>query len=351
MTGVEAVSNGVKAFREPTVPNAQRTLTVIIGLLAVLLAGIAYLVRAYGILATDPGQPGYQSVISMLVAAVVGRGWFYYFTIGSVLIILSLSANTAFADFPRLCKAVAQDGFLPHSFGYRGRRLVYSQGIYVLAVLTANPADPLRRRHRPADPALRHRRVSGVHAVAGRDGRALAASDGARLACTACSSTGWARSPRAMTLVVVLVAKFTSGAWVSVLLIAGMMTVDAAGCDGTTMRSPRKFAMSEPAANRAARARPSSSCRFRPGRRFRSARMEFALTLSPEVHAVHVGTEEENSNLQRELEAPGRADPVARAGGTPPNLVMLPSPYRLIIKPILDFVLEWKRRTRAGKSR
>ena len=54
-----------------------------------------------------------------------------------VLVILSLSANTAFADFPRLCKAVAQDGFLPHSFGYRGRRLVYSEGIYVLAVLSA----------------------------------------------------------------------------------------------------------------------------------------------------------------------------------------------------------------------
>ena len=136
MTGVEAVSNGVRAFRAPTVPNAQRTLTVIIGLLAVLLAGIAYLVRAYGIQATDPGAPGYQSVISLLVAAVAGRGLFYYFTIGSVLVILSLSANTAFADFPRLCKAVSHDGYLPHSFGYRGRRLVYSQGIIVLAILS-----------------------------------------------------------------------------------------------------------------------------------------------------------------------------------------------------------------------
>jgi amino acid transporter len=73
MTGVEAVSNGVKAFREPTVRNAQRTLTVIIGLLIVLLAGIAYLIRAYGIAATDPGLPGYQSVLSMLVAAVAGE--------------------------------------------------------------------------------------------------------------------------------------------------------------------------------------------------------------------------------------------------------------------------------------
>jgi hypothetical protein len=145
MTGVEAVSNGVRAFREPPVKNAQRTLTVIIALLAVLLAGIAYLVRAYGIQATDPGQPGYQSVLSLLVAAVIGRGWFYYFTIGSVLLILSLSANTAFADFPRLCKVVAHDGFLPHSFGYR----------------------------RP-DPAFRDWSLSRLHTLAGGNGRTLA---------------------------------------------------------------------------------------------------------------------------------------------------------------------------------
>src|SRR5262249_49611581 len=80
MTGVEAVSNSVRAFREPIVKTAQRTLTVIIGLLIVLLAGIAYLVRAYGITATDPGQPGYQSVLSMLIMDVAGRGWFYYVT-------------------------------------------------------------------------------------------------------------------------------------------------------------------------------------------------------------------------------------------------------------------------------
>src|SRR6202041_653705 len=136
LTGVEAVSNGVKAFREPTVKNAQRTLTVIIFLLALLLAGISYLVKTYGIAATDPGQPGYQSVLSMLTAAVFGKGFFYYLTIGSILVVLSLSANTAFADFPRLCRAIAQNNYLPHVFAYRGRRLVYTSGIVVLAVAT-----------------------------------------------------------------------------------------------------------------------------------------------------------------------------------------------------------------------
>src|ERR1700732_499927 len=135
LTGVEAVSNGVKAFRDPAVKNAQRTLTVIIFLLAVLLAGISYLVKVYGIAATDPGRPGYQSLLSMLIAAVFGKGVFYYLTIGSILVVLSLSANTAFADFPRLCRAIAQNNYLPHVFGYRGRRLVYTYGIVVLAIL------------------------------------------------------------------------------------------------------------------------------------------------------------------------------------------------------------------------
>jgi len=67
--------------------------------------------------------------------------------------------------------------------------------------------------------------------------------------------------------------------------------------------------------------------------------MQFALTLSPEVHALHVGTEDENNELQQNWKRLVE-DPVARAGGTPPNLVMLPSPYRLIIKPILEFVLD-----------
>src|SRR6266702_956963 len=136
LTGVEAVSNGVKAFREPAVKNAQRTLTVIIFLLAVLLAGISYLVKVYGIAATDPGKPGYQSLLSMLIATVFGKGVFYYLTIASILFVLSLSANTAFADFPRLCRSISQNNYLPHAFGYRGRRLVYTYGIIILALLT-----------------------------------------------------------------------------------------------------------------------------------------------------------------------------------------------------------------------
>jgi amino acid transporter len=336
MTGVEAVSNGVKAFREPTVRNAQRTLTVIIGLLAILLAGIAYLVRAYGIQATDPNLPGYQSVISMLVAAVAGRGLFYYFTIGSVLVILSLSANTAFADFPRLCRAVSHDGFLPHSFGFRGRRLVYSHGIYVLAVLAAillivfrgvtDRLIPLfaigaflaftlsqagmvgHWRRNPGPGAGRSKFINGLGAL----------------------TTG-------MTLVVVLVAKFTSGAWVSVLLIAGIMSTmlwvrrhyDRVAKE-VDISTPLQIEHLGP---------PIVIVPIESWTSISQRAMQFALTLSPEIHALHVGTEEETTALRDDWKQLV-AEPVAKAGGVPPTLVNLVSPYRLIIKPILDYVLE-----------
>src|SRR5208283_1710535 len=86
MTGVEAASNGVMAFREPRRQSARRTLTIIIVLLMLLLTGIACLCNAYGIGAAEPGQAGYQSVLSQLVSAITGRGWFYYVTMVSVLL-------------------------------------------------------------------------------------------------------------------------------------------------------------------------------------------------------------------------------------------------------------------------
>src|SRR5689334_4355558 len=133
MTGVEAVSNGVGAFREPVVTHGHRTLGAVCAVLGILLAGIAYLAHAYGIGAMDQTQDGYQSVLSQLAGAVVGRGWFYYVAIGSLLCVLCLSADTSFTGFPRLCRLVAQDDFLPRPFAVVGRRLVFSVGILYLA--------------------------------------------------------------------------------------------------------------------------------------------------------------------------------------------------------------------------
>ena len=91
MTGVEAVSNGVMAFKEPASVTARNTLTVVIGILTVMLLGIAFLCRAYGVAATPPGEAGYQSVLSQLLAAITGKGIFYAVSIGSILVVLALS--------------------------------------------------------------------------------------------------------------------------------------------------------------------------------------------------------------------------------------------------------------------
>ncbi len=335
MTGVEAVSNGVRAFREPAVKEAQRTLSVIIGLLILLLAGIAYLVRAYGIAATDPGKPGYQSVLSMLVGAVVGRGWFYYLTIGSVLLILSLSANTAFADFPRLCRAVAQNGFLPHSFGFRGRRLVYTQGILVLAVLSAillilfgGVTDRLIPLFAiGAFTAFTLSQAGMVSHWKREKGR------------------GWVRSmlvnglgavATGITTLVVLVAKFAAGAWVSALLIVLLIS--------TMLWVRRHYNRVASEVSSAAPLSVSGTgsplvvVPIQEWGKIAQRALQFALTLSSDIRALHVATEEDTNSL-REHWGQYVEEPVREAGRTPPQLVVLPSPYRLVLRPILDYVL------------
>jgi amino acid transporter len=336
MTGVEAVSNGVRAFREPTVKNAQRTLTIIIAFLIALLAGIAYLVRAFGIVATDPGQPGYQSVISILVAAVSGRGWFYYFTIGSVLIILSLSANTAFADFPRLCRSVAERGHLPQSFALRGRRLVFTHGIVVLAVLSGillvifgGVTDRLIPLF--AIGAFLAFTLSQAGMVAHwRKSRSQGRVRNMAINGLGAATTG-------ATLLVVLAAKFAEGAWVSTLLIAGMMTgmiwvrrhYDMVARE-TQLTRPLEIADLDP---------PIVIVPIHAWSTTAQRAIQFALTLSSEIYAVHVGMEDESSSLQKEWQRIV-AEPVRRARRRPPALVTLPSPYRWVIKPILEYVLQ-----------
>src|SRR5579863_5370670 len=222
MTGVEAVSNGVMAFRDDTRKNAKITLTIIIVLLALLLIGIALLCRAYGIGATDPGSAHYESVLSMLTRAVMGHGWFYYVTIGSVLLVLALSANTAFADFPRLTRAIAGNNFLPHVFLLRGRRLLYSWGIYVLVALTAvllitfgGVTDRLIPLYAIGAFTAFTLSQAGMVVHWKREGGAPVRMTLNLLGAVA---TG-------ITTVVVLVAKFVDGAWITALLVAIMIVL------------------------------------------------------------------------------------------------------------------------------
>ncbi len=334
MTGVEAVSNGVRAFREPTAPNAQKSLTVIIVILMILLSGIAWLSHSYGIGATDPVK-NYESVLSMLLRATVGRGIFYYVSIGAILLVLSLSANTAFADFPRLCRIIANDSFLPHSFASTGRRLVYSNGIYVLMVLTGAL---LILFGGVTD------RLIPLYAV------------GAFMAFTL-SQAGmvrhWVREKGAwhnilvnglgafatgVTTVVVLIAKFLEGAWVTVLLIPMILAVMI------WVRRHYKAVTAELAhpepANYQNLQSPIVVIPISGWNKMTQKALCFALTLSHEVRALHVSTGDgsDESFCQDWMRL---ADQPARAAGLqPPELVVIESPYRMLLTPILDYVLK-----------
>jgi len=337
LTGVEAVSNGVKAFREPTVKNAQRTLSVIIFLLAILLVGISYLVKVYGIAATDPGKPGYQSLLSMLIAAVFGKGVFYYLTIGSILLVLSLSANTAFADFPRLCRSIAQNNYLPHVFGYRGRRLVYTYGIVVLAILAGGLLvlfDGVTDRLIPlyavgaflaftlsqSGMVVHWRKKRGPHWLK----YALVNGLGAFV-------TG-------ITVIVVLIAKFVEGAWITLIFIPLTILVFVmvrrhyhsisllASC-----RLPVQVAsLSE---------NPIVVIPIDRWSAITRQGIEFAARLSPEVIGLHVDPAEQSEVLHEDWER-YVVTPFRQTGKEPPKLQILPSPYRFIIIPIIQFVLD-----------
>jgi amino acid transporter len=106
-------------------------------ILSVFLLALGYLCPAYHIGAMNEQQPGYQTVLSQLVAAVAGRNVFYYLSLASIFIVLTFSAQTSFADFPRVCRFLAEDRFLPPGFSKRSRRLVYWEGIVVLTILSA----------------------------------------------------------------------------------------------------------------------------------------------------------------------------------------------------------------------
>jgi amino acid transporter len=347
MTGVEAVSNGVSAFREPVVKHAHRTLTVIVVLLGLLLGGIAYLVQVYQIGAMDETKPGYQSVLSQLASAVVGRGMFYYVAIGSLLCVLCLSANTSFVDFPRLCRFVARDDFLPRPFALVGRRLVFSVGITYLAVtaglllmvfggitdrliplfaigafltFTLSQAGMVvhwrrQMRQRPGEAHVHfHFAVNALGAV----------------------TTG-------IAFVVILAAKFTEGAWITVLVIP---------CVIILLRSIKRYYEELEARLRedgplelSGMDPPVVLVTAEDWNRLTDKALKFALRVSPDVMVVHLcrleGPDEDEKERRlretwsRDVEQPARA-----AGLRPPRLVLLQARYRRVQGPLLKFITQ-----------
>lgn len=335
MTGVEAVSNGVQLFEQPRTRLARRTLTIIIAILVALLAGIAYLSWSYGIAATPPGRAGYESVLSQLVAAVAGRGIFYYVAMASVFAVLCLSANTSFAGLPRLWHVLALDEYLPADFAHLGRRLVYSRGIVVLTVLAGALLVVFRGITDRLIPLfavgaflaftlsqwgmVRHwRRVGGPHAR-----RATIVNTVGAVA------TG-------TTLVVVTVSKFMEGAWITMLIVPAFLALyiairrafDRIDLE-TGVGGPLRLDAPPP---------PIVVVPLKSLDRVARKSLRLAITMSPDVHVVNVLTQEPDLENLRARWREYVEGPVAEAGFTPPRLVVLSSSFREFFGPVLRYV-------------
>lgn len=348
MTGVEAVSDGMSAFREPRVRHGRRTLAAICTILALLLAGVASLCIAYGIGAMDQTRSGYRSVLAQLAGAAVGEGWLYYLAMGSVLCVLALSASTSFVGFPQLCRRVAEDGFLPKSFALAGHRLVSSIGILYLAATAALLLvvfDGITNRLIPlfaigafltftlsqAGMVAHWRRE--LHTAAGRRARRGLRTNLAINAVGALT-TGCA-------LVIMTVAKFTQGAWITVLVIPAVILL---------LRAVRSYydrlaaSISEPGRLEAGRiAPPIVLVAIDDWNKLSRKAVAFALTLSPDVIGVHLtqlsGPEGAGAQQQEALRARWQrdvAEPAVAAGLPAPRLVSLQARRRLLHEPLLE---------------
>jgi len=320
MTGMEAISNGVPAFKEPEAHNAAVTSRWMAGILAVLFLGLTLLAQAYRVVPVE-----HETVVSMLGRALFGRGAFYYLIQAATALILILAANTSFAGFPRLASLLSQDRYAPRQFAKRGDRLVFSNGIVILGAFAAllviafrgdthaliplyavgvfisftlSQAGMVRHWHRERGPGWRW--------------RLLINGTGALL-------TG-------VVTLVIAVTKFTHGAWIVVLLVPILvlmfqtvnrhyaLVADQLSLEGYGGPPPIRHTVLVPIGD---------------VHRGVVAAVQYAKLLSPEAKAVYVETD---PVATRALEEKW----IKWGMGVP--LVILTSPYRSVLTPLLEYI-------------
>jgi amino acid transporter len=317
MTGVEAIANGVPVFEPPETRNAASTLVILAAVLSALLLGVVGLGDAIGAVPSDQA-----SVMAQIGQTVAGGGPLFYVVQMSAAIILSLAANTPFNGFPLLAAIMAHDGFLPHQFGHRGQRLAYSNGILVLGSLgivlvvifggstnaliplyaigvflcfTLSQSGMVRHWQRLAGPGWRAKQtINGLGAIT-----------------------------TAVVTAIVITTKFTQGAWIVLVLIA-LLVWAFNRIHGHYVEEAKELEVDHPPPPTAA----PHHVLIPVARLDRavSATVGYGLSIGGPVRALHVVVDE------------GKAEELRKAweewGGDVP-LVMLSSPYRSILGPLL----------------
>jgi amino acid transporter len=329
LTGIEAVSNGIPAFRPPEPKNASMTLVWMASILGVTSLGMAYLAHLYHVTPKEA-----ETVVSMLARAAMGEGILYYNIQAATAIILFLAVNTSFQDFPRLSSILARDGFMPRQMANRGDRLVFSNGIVILAGLsivllvvfqasthaliplyavgvflsfTLSQAGMVRHWLKEERPAPHHILLNGLGAL----------------------TTG-------VVTVVIAVSKFAHGAWMVIVLIPLIVL--------GLQKIHRHYAEVAQQLSLAGARRP------RIGKnpvvvlvagihKGVVEALEYARSISPNVTALTVDLDPTQTTKLRLKWAEWEPDI---------PLVVLESPYRSIVRPLLEYI---DRMERQGEGR
>ena len=323
ITGVEAVSNGVPAFKAPESVNARTTMTIMGALVATMFLGISWLA---GVSGAAPAATG-ESVISQIGRATFGPGPLYYILQFSTTGILILAANTSFADFPRLSSILARDGFMPSRFAFRGERLAFSTGIVVLAALAIVILAAFGGRVEALIP---------LYAIGVFTSITLSQAGMVRHWLRE-RSAGWRRSAvingfgAAATAVVTLVfaiAKFALGAWL-IILIVPILVCAMAFVHRQYERRRVETQVRPELTFGAPHRRTRVIVPVAEVTRDVVQAIKFGLTMSDHVLAVHVTDDVEQAE---EL----RARFARQLPGIP--LTIVESPYRALLRPLVRFL-------------
>ncbi len=324
LTGIEAISNGVPAFRPPEAQNAGKTLIIMAMIMAILFIGSIGLTQFLGIIPTTN-----ETILSALAHRILGDGLAYYLIQISTLLILAVAANTSFAGFPRLSAILAQDGFMPHQLIYLGDRLVYSNGIILLALATG-----------------------GLIIFFQGDTHALIPlfAIGAFLAFTLSQSgmvihwwrkrgQGWewkaflngmGALATGITVLVVAISKFFEGAWITILLIP-IIVLSFRKIHAHYEVVSKQLTLTEFSTRLNKSLVKRVVIPVGGITRGIEAAVGFARSISKDVTAVYV-----------ELE-PGTGEPIRQMWNrlwSDIPLVIVPSPYRSVVTPLIDYLDE-----------
>jgi hypothetical protein len=320
LTGIEAVADGITAFKPPEVKNARAVLAILGLIMVILFLGTTTLASLFGVVPHDQ-----ETVVSQLARAVFGTGFMYYFVQGVSVVILLLAANTAFADFPRLAFFMARDGYLPRPFGNRGDRLVFSNGVVLLAFVAAVLVFIFDGSTHALIP---------LYAVGVFTSFTLSQSSMVRRWFRLRPPRWWLKAAvnglgaltTALVLIDVTAAKFSHGAWIVIVLIvaliAAFLTIKRHYAEVAVQLSMDGLEPPPPLTH---------TVLVLVGDLHRGVlkAIQYAQSLSPSAKAVFVETDPERT---RRLE-----EKWGKWGmGVP--LIVLSSPYRSLLGPLLEYV-------------